>query len=170
VLLRPTAAPLLRNVFMHLLRNAMDHGIEPILDRVAADKPIAGTIRIDLQLDAQGLHLVLSDDGKGLALQRIRAKAIEQGLLDASQHPEAQDLAQLIFAPGFSTASTVTEVSGRGVGMDAVKMFVESAGGRIELRLLAEATQREHVPFETRIHLPASLGVHAAAQQRPQTA
>jgi len=170
VLLRPAAGPLLRNMFMHLLRNAMDHGIEPILDRVAADKPIAGTIRIDQQLDAQGLHLVLSDDGKGLALQRIRAKAIEQGLLDSSQHPEAQDLAQLIFAPGFSTASTVTEVSGRGVGMDAVKMFVESAGGRIELRLLSETTQREHVPFETRIHLPASLGVHAVAQQRPQTA
>lgn len=170
VLLRPTAGPLLRNVFMHLLRNALDHGIEPILDRVAADKPIAGTIRIDMQLDAQGLHLTLSDDGKGLALQRIRDKAIEQGLLDASETPSPHDLAQLIFAPGFSTAKTVTEVSGRGVGMDAVKMFVESAGGRIELRLQAEAEQGEFVPFETVIHLPASLGVPAAARQRPQTA
>jgi len=170
VLLRPAAVPLLSNVFMHLLRNALDHGIEPILDRVAADKPIAGTLRIDMQLDAQGLYLALRDDGRGLALQRIQAKAIEQGLLDASQELAPQDLAQLIFAPGFSTASQVTEVSGRGVGMDAVKMFVESAGGRIELRLLAEAPQREHMPFETRIHLPASLGVHAVAAQRPQAA
>lgn len=170
VLMRPSAAPLLRNVFMHLLRNAMDHGIEPILDRVAADKPIAGAIRIDVQMDAQGLHLALSDDGRGLALPRIRAKAIEQGLLTASQHLEPQELAQLIFAPGFSTASTVTEVSGRGVGMDAVKMFVESAGGRIELCLLPEATHRDHVPFQTLIHLPASLGVQTMAQQRPQTA
>ena len=123
-----------------------------------------------MQLDAQGLYLALRDDGRGLALQRIQAKAIEQGLLDASQELAPQDLAQLIFAPSFSTASQVTEVSGRGVGMDAVKMFVESAGGRIELRLLAEAPQREHMPFETRIHLPASLGVHAVAAQRPQAA
>lgn len=170
VRLRPAAVPLLSNVFMHLLRNALDHGIEPILDRVAADKPIAGTLRIDMQLDAQGLHLVLRDDGRGLALQRIQAKAIEQGLLGAHQDLAPQDLAQLIFAPGFSTASKVTEVSGRGVGMDAVKMFVESAGGRIELRLLAEAPQRDHMHFETRIHLPASLGVHAVAAQRPQAA
>lgn len=170
VLLRPTAGPLLRNVFMHLLRNAVDHGLEPILDRVAADKPIAGTIRIDVQLDTQELRLTLSDDGKGLALQRIRDKAIEQGLLDASEIPSPHDLAQLIFAPGFSTAKAVTEVSGRGVGMDAVKMFVESVGGRIELRLLAEADRREFVPFETLIHLPASFGVLTATQQRPQTA
>lgn len=170
VRLRPEAGPLVNNVFMHLLRNAVDHGIEPILDRVATDKPIAGTIRIDLQLDAHGLHMTLSDDGRGLALQRIRAKALEQGLLQAGQHLAPQELAQLIFAPGFSTASTVTEVSGRGVGMDAVKMFVEAAGGRIGLRLLSEATQREHVPFETLIQLPASLGVRAVVSQRPQPA
>jgi two-component system chemotaxis sensor kinase CheA len=170
VLLRPTAGDLFRNVFMHLLRNSMDHGIETILDRVAANKAIAGTIQLDMQLDGQGLHLTLRDDGRGLALQRIRHKAIEQGLIDASQPGTPHQVAQLIFASGFSTASAVTEVSGRGVGMDAVKMFIEAAGGQIELKLLADATDREHVPFETRIHLPGSLAMHAPVSARPLTA
>jgi two-component system chemotaxis sensor kinase CheA len=170
VLLRPTAGDLFRNVFRHLLRNSMDHGIETTLDRVAANKAIAGTIQLDMQLDGQGLHLTLRDDGRGLALQRIRHKAIEQGLIDASQPGTPHQVAQLIFASGFSTASAVTEVSGRGVGMDAVKMFIEAAGGQIELKLLADATDREHVPFETRIHLPGSLAMHAPVSARPLTA
>jgi len=148
----------------------MDHGIESILDRVAANKAIAGTIQLDMQLDDQGLHLSLKDDGRGLALQRIRNKAIEQGLIDAHHAGTPHQVAQMIFAPGFSTASTVTEVSGRGVGMDAVKMFIEAAGGQIELKLLTDATDREHVPFETRIHLPGSLAVHAPVAARPLAA
>jgi hypothetical protein len=107
---------------------------------------------------------VLRDDGRGLALQRILAKAREQGRIGPQDSPDAAAIAQLVFAPGFSTASRVGEVSGRGVGMDAVKAFVEEAGGRIELRLLAPATGHEaYLAFETRIELPAPAGGRPAA-------
>jgi len=131
----------------------MDHGIESILDRVAANKAIAGTIQLDMQLDDQGLHLSLKDDGRGLALQRIRNKAIEQGLIDAHHAGTPHQVAQMIFAPGFSTASTVTEVSGRGVGMDVVKKNILALNGTVEI------DSAEGYGMKVSVRLPLTLAI-----------
>jgi two-component system chemotaxis sensor kinase CheA len=159
VAVRTQLADTLRNVCMHLYRNAMDHGLEPATERLAQGKPAAGRITLSLQLDAEHLRLVLRDDGRGLALQHIHRKAIEQGLVDTAQPLALEQIAQLIFTPGFSTAQAVTEVSGRGVGMDAVKGFVEAEGGSIALVLLAPTAANGYCPFETVITLPAAYGV-----------
>ena len=109
------------------------------------------------------LWLKLSDDGKGLGVEMIRQKAIESGLIRPDQTMPAEQLAQLIFASGFSTAASVTEVSGRGVGMDAVKGFVEREGGTIELRFTSDDTGSEFRPFEVVIGLPERFAVIVSA-------
>ena len=162
VRVRHQVADTLRNVFMHLYRNAMDHGLETPAERRKAGKPETGTITLRASLDAEQLALRLRDDGRGLALQRIRSKAIEQGLIAENTTLPAQDIAQLIFASGFSTASAVTDISGRGVGMDAVKGFVQSEGGSIALHLMETDPQATHCAFETVITLPARFALQAA--------
>ena len=161
IVLKTQVADLVKNVFMHLYRNSMDHGLERAAERIASGKPEKGTIALDVKLEAGYVEFSLKDDGKGLAVERILKKAVEQGLVDQSEKLEPRDIAQLIFAPGFSTADQVTEVSGRGVGMDAVKGFVEREGGTIELRLLAAtgASEKGFVPFETVIRLPEKFVV-----------
>ncbi|HVZ23191.1 MAG TPA: chemotaxis protein CheA, partial [Vicinamibacterales bacterium] len=118
---------------MHMVRNSIDHGIEPPDVRRARGKPEAG--RLSLRAFHQGGSIVIevADDGAGLNAERIRRKAIANGLLDPDAAPAAADIHQLIFAPGFSTAETVTEISGRGVGMDVVKRNIEALRGRIEI-------------------------------------
>ncbi len=160
VAVKPQAADALRNAFMHLLRNALDHGIEPAAERTARGKPAAGRIRIGAALDEEELEIRLADDGRGLDLDRIQARARAQGLIAEDAAPAPGDVAHLIFAPGFSTADEVTAVSGRGVGMDAVKAFVESLGGRIQL-VLAGGAPRAATPFETVLRLPARWAVAA---------
>jgi two-component system, chemotaxis family, sensor kinase CheA len=157
---------LVRNVFMHLYRNALDHGIETPEQRLALGKPVAGNIHLQARLSADTLTLVLRDDGRGLPLHAILAKAQQQGLLPPHPDLHADDVAQLVFAPGFSTASAVTEVSGRGVGMDAVKGFVQAEGGSIKLTLHGVASGQplpEFCAFETVITLPARGAVVAEA-------
>ena len=144
---------------MHLFRNSMDHGIESVADRLAKNKSAAGRINLTLCIDPEHLVLKLRDDGKGLAVKFIQQKAIANGLISADAHLPAEQLAQLIFEPGFSTAERVTEVSGRGVGMDAVKGFVEDEGGSITLEFLSEAGKGDFRPFETVIRLPKKFGV-----------
>ena len=166
IALRSTLANTLSHTFMHLLRNAVDHGIEPPTEREQAGKPAAGHIRIEMRQTADQLRLTLRDDGRGLALDRIRDKAQAQGLIQPDEAMSDDELAQLVFAPGFSTAAQVSEVSGRGVGMDAVKGFIEAEGGSITLRLMDGAATAAFRPFETVISLPGKLGVavgHAAA-------
>ncbi|KAF1049764.1 ATP-binding protein [Xylophilus sp.] len=158
IAVRPPVCGMLRDAFMHLLRNAVDHGIEPPLARIAHGKPAAGTIGLTLALDDDALRIALQDDGQGLDLDRIRAKALSQGLLPADAAPSADGTAQLIFAPGFSTAEQVTEISGRGVGMDAVRGLVEAEGGSIAIVLLGIEGARVR-PFRTVITLPARHGV-----------
>lgn len=157
---------LLRNVFMHLYRNALDHGLETPAQRLAQGKPAAGQIHLGAQLNADTLTLVLRDDGRGLPLQAIAAKAQQQGLLPAGSDLTAHNVAQLVFAPGFSTASAVTEVSGRGVGMDAVKGFVEAEGGSLVLALQGAAAGPvlpEFCAFDITVTLPAHVAVQADA-------
>ncbi|WP_186018959.1 ATP-binding protein [Burkholderia gladioli] len=157
---RSEAAGVLKDVFMHLLRNALDHGIEPVEARREIGKAEAGTIDIEVGVDAGMLQITVSDDGRGLALERIRGIAAERGWLDdpaVAGNDEA--VAALIFRPGFSTASTVTDVSGRGVGMDAVRSFVVRAGGSIALRFTDDRQGAAYRRFQTIVSLPDRFAV-----------
>lgn len=153
----------LRNAYMHMFRNAMDHGIEAPLDRIAHGKPAAGTIRLSADLRDGRLQLVLSDDGKGLNLAGIRAKGADRGLVAPDAQLDDDAAANLIFMPGFSTAAQVTEVSGRGVGMDAVKGFVEAEGGTIAVVLRGQAGDKAR-PFDLVVSLPERVAVRRKAR------
>ena len=118
--------------FEHMLRNAVVHGIEEMADRVSAGKPSAGTITIQVNQESNDVSVSFTDDGEGLHLDRIHAKAIANGVLAAGESLSDGDAANLIFMPGFTTADQVTELAGRGIGMDVVRSEVTSLGGRIE--------------------------------------
>ncbi|WP_206952669.1 ATP-binding protein [Trinickia acidisoli] len=154
--LRRHASAALRDVFMHLLRNSVDHGIEPADDRASMGKREAGMIDIEVGVDAGALQVTLSDDGRGLALARIRAIAFERGWIAPNEEVGDETIAGFIFRAGFSTAKAVTEVSGRGVGMDAVKEMLEREHGRIELRFTDERRGADFRRFQTIVHLPES--------------
>ena len=118
--------------FEHMLRNAVAHGIESQDARASRGKPAAGTITIHVHQESNDVSVAFSDDGGGLHLDKIRAKAIANGVINSNDHLSDGDAANLIFMPGFSTADQVTELSGRGVGMDVVRAEVSAVGGRIE--------------------------------------
>ena len=118
--------------FEHLLRNCVSHGIETPERRQAAGKEAAGTIVVAVHQEGNEVGIEFRDDGAGLDLPRIRQRAITMGMLSPDATPSDADLANLIFTPGFSTADTVTELAGRGVGMDVVRSDVNAMGGRIE--------------------------------------
>ena len=118
--------------FEHLLRNCVAHGIESPAVRSAAGKDAAGLITVELRQDGNDVSVEFRDDGAGLDLARIREKAISSGLISADQSIDDQQAANLIFMPGFTTAVQVTELSGRGIGMDVVLSEVNGVGGRIE--------------------------------------
>jgi two-component system chemotaxis sensor kinase CheA len=126
----------LREVLMHLLRNAIDHGIEAPEARVAAGKPELGTITLRASVGGDRLTIELEDDGAGLDIAAIRGRALAAGLLGASELERADEseLADLIFLPGFSTRQTVSALSGRGVGLDVVRSRVERMHGRVTVR------------------------------------
>ncbi len=131
---RHQASALLKNVFMHLMRNALDHGIEDADTRMGHGKSMAGTLKLHAAAHGGMVHLTLHDDGRGLALHRIRDIARARQLLPADAQPTDEQIARLVFLPGFSTAAVVTEISGRGVGMDAVQEFVRRERGDIAIR------------------------------------
>lgn len=120
------------SAFEHLLRNSVTHGIEQPAARTAADKDATGSIVVAVSQDGNEVGVEVRDDGAGLNLARIRDKGQAQGLIAADAQPSDDELANLIFTPGFSTADKVTELSGRGVGMDVVRSEVQAIGGRIE--------------------------------------
>eukprot|EP01030_Chromulinospumella_sphaerica_P016061 gene16061-15870_t len=139
--------------FEHLVRNAIAHGVESRAARNAAGKAEVGELLVQVSQQGNEVVLEFSDDGAGLDLARIRAKGIEQGLLAADATPSDAQIAQLIFTTGFSTASELTELSGRGVGMDVVQSEAQSLGGRVELATEAGKGARFTV------HLPITLAV-----------
>jgi two-component system chemotaxis sensor kinase CheA len=117
----------------HMIRNAVDHGIEPCGERIACGKPAEG--RLSLSAEQRGARIIIRvrDDGRGIDRARVLAKAIEKGLVAPDVTPSDEEIDQLICAPGFSTADAVSNISGRGVGMDVVRSNVEALGGRIEI-------------------------------------
>ena len=150
----------IKDPLTHAVRNSMDHGIEQPEVRQAAGKDPEGTLK--LRASQEGSHVVIevSDDGAGIAVERIRQKAIERGLITpqrAAQLAE-RELLQLIFVPGFSTAAAVTNVSGRGVGMDVVRTNVEKIGGKVEIdsRAGKGTTLRMRIPLTLAI-IPALI-------------
>lgn len=157
---RNQASGLLKNIFMHLVRNAVDHGLETPEERVAQGKPAAGTLRLHVAVVGKELQLRLADDGRGLALQRIREMAQQKGWIEAEQVVSDDEIAALIFRSGFSTAAQVTEISGRGVGMDAVADFVKREQGKVAIHFLDDAVGAPFRRFETVVSLPASFAVH----------
>lgn len=146
-----TLVELLDAQLPHLVRNSIDHGIESPAARQAAGKPPAGTLRLVALRRGNEVMLELADDGAGLDLARLRVRAEAMGLLAPGQHAGDEEVADLVFAPGLTTASRVTELSGRGVGMDAVRRAVEGAGGRIAVATSAGQGLR------TLITLPAAV-------------
>ncbi|MBP0597422.1 HAMP domain-containing protein [Herbaspirillum sp. LeCh32-8] len=153
------ASPLLQNVFMHLIRNAMDHGLEGADERIAAGKPEAGSIKLEMGVMDDMFQMALSDDGRGLALHRVRQIGIEKKLISVDQVLSDAEVARLILQPGFSTRSEVTEVSGRGVGMDAVLDFVTREHGKIEIHFNDTAEGAAFRAFQIIVMLPENVAV-----------
>jgi two-component system chemotaxis sensor kinase CheA len=164
--LRSEASGTLKNVFMHLLRNSMDHGIETADVRRAHGKAPAGAISIQMAMEQGAIQILLGDDGRGLALSRIRDTALEKGLIVAGQALSDEETAELIFHPGFSTAEHVTEVSGRGVGMDAVRDFLKREQGTIALRFTDDQNGAAFRQFQTVVTLPARYALDTAVAAR----
>lgn len=123
----------LQDPLIHLLRNAIDHGIEPPNERVSAGKSERGTIRISASHSGPKVVISVADDGRGLNLDAILRRAKDQGLVENHQHLSDREIYQLIFAPGFSTAHQITSISGRGVGMDVVRRAIEGLRGTIDV-------------------------------------
>ena len=132
-LLERSVADQLAPALEHLLRNCVDHGIEGAAQRQAAGKPAAGQITVRLHTQGPIQTLTVQDDGAGLPLERVRAKAVALGLLQPEEAVDAQRAAELILHPGLSTAAQITELSGRGIGMDAVQASVQQLGGQLRI-------------------------------------
>jgi two-component system chemotaxis sensor kinase CheA len=126
---------------VHLVRNAVDHGLESPAERIAAGKPEAGRLRIEAVREKDSILVSVSDDGAGLDLGALRDKAVAAGLLhrDLAEDLPPEEIAELAFHPGLSTARAVSDISGRGVGMDAVRATLEALGGRVTLETRAGA-------------------------------
>jgi len=121
---------------VHLVRNAVDHGIESPAERREVGKPAAGRLLVEAVRDKDEIRISVQDDGAGIDVEAVRARAVAQGLLhaDLADDLPPQEVAALVFRPGLSTRDAVSEVSGRGVGMDAVKATIEALGGYVEVR------------------------------------
>lgn len=139
--------------FEHLLRNAIVHGIESRTQRVAGGKTETGELLIEVRQEGSEVVLAFSDDGQGLNTERIREKSVRLGLLSSDADASEDELQEMIFHPGFSTATEITELAGRGVGMDVVRSEVAALGGRVECESQAGRGTR------FTIHLPLTLAV-----------
>jgi len=146
---------LIRDPLTHMIRNAADHGLETPEQRRAAGKPETGRITLSARHEGGAILIEMADDGRGLPAARIRAKALDVGLINPAQAAAMSDAEarQLIFLPGFSTAASVTAVSGRGVGMDVVRTNIEAIGGAVELA----SVEGQGTRFTIRIPLTLSI-------------
>lgn len=151
-------AEVIVNVFTHLLRNSMDHGIETRTERKACGKHAQGRINLDIEPTSAGALITLKDDGRGLALAKIKSKALQGNANALPETYTAQDIANLLFESGVSTANEVSDISGRGVGMDAVRKFLQELGADINIVLEGSPnSEDEYSPFSTQIILPQEM-------------
>ncbi|MBC2721908.1 chemotaxis protein CheA [Desulfosporosinus sp.] len=148
-----TVVEVIGDPLMHLIRNSVDHGIESPEDRRAAGKPELGTITLNAYHEGNHIAILISDDGGGLDLDKIRQIAISKGLIGEREELSERDIANLIFLPGFSTADVVTDISGRGVGMDVVKKALNNLGGMVDI------TTRKGKGSTFTIRLPLTLAI-----------
>lgn len=160
------AVELLADPLVHMIRNAVDHGIEMPVERRAAGKPETGHMILEAHHQASEIWITLTDDGRGLNREKILAKATALGLVrgDSAQMSDA-DVHELVFAPGFSTADTVTDISGRGVGLDVVKRNIERIRGRLDI----SSTEGNGSTFTVRIPLTLAIIQGMIVRVGPET-
>ena len=143
---------LIKNVFTHIFRNSVDHGLESSDERIRVGKDPEGTIVLDAKEDDGAIFISVQDDGRGLNLAKLSEKAVQEGM-----DPEGLsdiDIANFIFRSGVSTAQSVTDISGRGVGMDAVRSFLEADGGAIQIELMGRRNESGYCSFKFNCNIP----------------
>ena len=148
-----TVIELISDPLVHLVRNSLDHGVEMPDERIAAGKPETGTVELNAYHRGGNIVIEVCDDGRGLNKEILKAKAVEKGLIEEAANMTDQQVYELIFMPGFSTAEQVSDVSGRGVGMDVVRRNIQSLGGNIEIK--SELGKGSVIA----IHLPLTLAI-----------
>ena len=119
---------------VHIIRNSVDHGIENIADRKAAGKSEHGTVKLKAFNSSSYVNIIISDDGRGISRENVLQKAVQKGLISADENPSDEAVFDLIFHPGLSTATQVSDVSGRGVGMDVVKQKINELRGSVTVK------------------------------------
>jgi two-component system, chemotaxis family, sensor kinase CheA len=158
---------LIKDPLTHMVRNSADHGLETPAERSAAGKPEQGTIRLSAYHEGGHIIICIADNGRGLNTERIKAKAIQNGLVseaDLEKMTEAQ-IHKFIFAPGFSTAAAVTSVSGRGVGMDVVRTNIDQIGGTIDIKSVAGEGSSVTIKIPLTLAIVSALIVEAAGDR-----
>ncbi|MCG8285739.1 Hpt domain-containing protein [Acinetobacter seifertii] len=149
----------------HMLRNAIDHGLEDRAQRQQANKPEAGRIELNIQRQGTDVVVVFSDDGQGIDVEKVRQKALLAGLIKPEQHLEHQDILQLIFHPGLSTADQITQISGRGVGLDVVQSDIKALGGHVSVDSVYGKGTTFTIRVPTTVAVSDALMVKVADQQ-----
>ena len=158
---------LIKDPLTHMVRNSADHGLESTADRVAAGKPEQGTIRVSAYHEGGHIIICIADNGRGLNTERIKQKAVQNGLIteaDVEKMTEAQ-VHKFIFAPGFSTAAAVTSVSGRGVGMDVVRTNIDQIGGTIDVKSVPGEGSSFTIKIPLTLAIVSALIVEAAGDR-----
>jgi two-component system, chemotaxis family, sensor kinase CheA len=158
---------LVKDPLTHLVRNCADHGIESPAERIAAGKPAKGTIRLSAWHEGGHIIIEISDNGRGLDLDRIKAKVIEKGLASEAQlaAKSEAEICNFIFAPGFTTAAKVTSISGRGVGMDVVRSNIEQIGGTVDLKSMGGAGTTFTIKIPLTLAIVSALIVEAGGER-----
>jgi len=158
---------LVKDPLTHLVRNCADHGIETAGERLAAGKPARGTVRLSAWHEGGYINIEIADDGRGLDLARIGARAVECGLAGEAEIATKSpgEICNFIFTPGFSTAAQVTSVSGRGVGMDVVRANIEQIGGTIDLKSVAGAGATFTIKIPLTLAIVSALIVEAGGER-----
>ena len=149
----------LKDIFVHLIRNSLDHGIESSDERIRKGKIVQGMLTIDFRGDT----ITYQDDGAGLNLEKLKSMGLEKGLIE--EGASRQTVAELIFNPGLSTADAVSDISGRGIGMDAVKEQIQENQGSIEL-VLDEDYDNSFVGFHFTIQVPGLISSYSDKEKK----
>lgn len=153
-LLDPDGAELVRSIFVHVIRNTMDHGIENSSTRAASGKNTRGTISLNFELRENFLEVFYHDDGRGLNLDAIKQKAIDRDIIQENDVLSKQQLAELIINPSLTTAESISEISGRGIGMSAIHNYLQDVGGCLEIILDPDNTSLDRCKFTLLIKIP----------------